>query len=75
MHQLGRHSHYGYTPTWFDWMTGYDWGTDLCNRSGTEAFLCYQNYLLRVRQNIGWLSDKVMQTPTVSIIIVNWNHD
>ena len=54
MHPLGRHSHYGYTPTWFDWMTGYDWGTDLCNRSGTEAFLCYQNYLFRVRQNIGW---------------------
>jgi hypothetical protein len=60
MHPLSRQSYYGYTPTWFDWMTGYDWGTDACTRSGTEAFLCYKNYLLRVEQNIGW-SPEVVQ--------------
>jgi hypothetical protein len=52
MHPIAKS--YGYTPTWFDWLTGYDYGVDKCLRSGSDAYLCYTQYLRQVRDNIGW---------------------
>lgn len=52
MHQFN--NTYGYTPSWYDWMTGYDYGVDKCMRSGADAYLCYVQYYRDVRDNIGW---------------------
>jgi hypothetical protein len=52
MHPIAKS--YGYTPTWFDWLTGYDYGVDKCLRSGADAYLCYVQYFRQVRDNIGW---------------------
>lgn len=52
MHPIAKS--YGYIPTWFDWLTGYDYGVDKCLRSGADAYLCYTQYLRQVRDNIGW---------------------
>ena len=57
--------HYGtttplYEPNLYDKLTGYDWGRDRCLRNSLEAYKCFSQYMINVRNNIGW-SNTVVQ--------------
>lgn len=49
-----------YEPNLYDKLTGYDWGRDRCLRNSLEAYKCFTQYMINVRNNIGW-SDTVVR--------------
>lgn len=43
-----------YQPTWYDKIVGTDFGVDRCLRNSQEAYTCFSQYMIRVRNEMGW---------------------